>query len=271
MLSLMRFLDRHRLFSLVIWEFCFFSLFKEYGRIFIWELVLKHPVRVIKGLINYWHYSKNADWQQTIQTMGASSSRIDYDDKIKTLKNESFVAVSFCQKPIGPSECPAGRFNHQCKMLPYKDLLSIGENHLNNPCNHCDIRAIGTSALKAGASVYIMTSAADIARHLFVPAINNRQFRQGIFLLCPYSIPAMILPLFICGIQATLIGFSEGACRDYSEFIRADIGNKMSRTKINPDSNRLLSSILENMAEEKIKSKEYTCFQLENFVYVPKP
>jgi hypothetical protein len=182
------------------------------------------------------------------------------------------VALGFCQKPVGGpgAGCPAGRFNHDCHVLVRSDLLGIRAAGLPIPCRGCDVRLIGTAALQAGAAVYVMTSAADIARHIFIPTLESDRFRYGLFLQCPYSIPAMALPLLICGIRSLLVGYGEGDCRDYAQFSLADEGTKDERTCLNPPAHARVLGFLEDVASaQRARGQHNTCFRREGCLYVP--
>jgi hypothetical protein len=126
------------------------------------------------------------------------------------------------------------------------------------------------AALQAGAVVYIMTSAADIARHLFIPTLESGRFRHGLFLQCPYSIPAMILPLLICGMRSLLVGYGEGDCRDYAQFLLADEGVKDERTRLNPTAHAYVLDFLQDVASARqARGRHHRRFQQDGFLHVP--
>jgi len=196
----------------------------------------------------------------------------DFREQIREAQGGFLLAVGFCQKPLGTSGvgCPAGRFNHECYFLASDNILDIPMAQLPTPCRGCDIRAIGVTALRAGAALYIMTSALDIARHLFVPILRSRRFRYGLFLQCPYSIPAMILPLFICGVPSLLVGYSEGDCRDYTQFLLADNGTKDERTFLSPTAHTRIFDFLRGVVSTSQANGQYhRRFQREGPFYVP--
>ena len=50
---ILRQLDKRRFHGLPIWEFSFKSLPRLYGRIFLWDIVLWHPLRAWNGMLAY--------------------------------------------------------------------------------------------------------------------------------------------------------------------------------------------------------------------------
>jgi len=196
----------------------------------------------------------------------------EFREQIREAQGGFLLALGFCQKPVGTSgvRCPAGRFNHECYFLARDNILDVSMAQLPTACRGCDIRAIGVAALRAGAAVYIMTSAVDIARHLFVPTLKSDRFRYGLFLQCPYSIPAMTLPLLICGIPSMLVGYSEGDCRDYAQFLLADKGTKDERTFPSPIARTHILDFLQGVVSNcQVRGQYHRRFQREGSLYVP--
>lgn len=190
-----------------------------------------------------------------------------------TCQEDGFlVALSFCQKPLPGSGvshggCPAGRFNHECAVLGRPDPF-VPEERLPFSCRTCDVRAFGLTALRAGAAVYIMTSALDIGWDILVPIIDRGRFRRGIFFLCPYSVPAFILPLCIGQIEALFVPYDTGDCRNYSQFIRADMGQKNERTRLSSEAREKALALLDEIATEgDCPSARH--FQREGALFVP--
>lgn len=272
MFRILQALDRHRFLGFPIWEFSLRSLRRLYGWLFLRDIVLRHPIRTLQGLLAYRLFSWEGCWQQPILHVG-EGSRVDLGGANRAEEGTSLVvALGFCQKPLGApgTGCPAGRFNHECHALARADLLEVRPGQLPGPCRDCDIRAIGTVALRAGAAVYIMTSAVDIARHLFVPVLGAARFRHGLFLLCPYSVPAMVLPLLICNVRSVLVGYSQGDCRDYAQFILADEGTKDVQTRLATEA---CSAVFELLQEADLGYQATgwrpSRFRREGVLYVP--
>jgi hypothetical protein len=271
MLHILRRLDRRRFLGFPVWEFSFRSLPRLYGRIFVWDIALRHPVRALQGLLAYRQFSQQG--RRTGDTTHLySGTEADLRQEIVRADGGFLVALGFCQKPVGAPGvgCPAGRFNHECHVLARDDILGIQAERLPIACRDCDVRFIGAAALRAGAAVYIMTSAADIARHLFIPTLEDGRFRHALFLQCPYSVPAMILPLLICRVRSLLVGYSEGNCRDYAQFILADEGTKDERTCLQPTTHAHVVDFLQHIGSARqARGRQPRCFHQDGFLYVP--
>jgi hypothetical protein len=272
MLRILRALDRHRFLGFPIWEFSFRSLPRLYGHLFLRDIVLRHPVRTLKGILAYRRFSRPGRWEEEILHLHPGTEADLREEILPANGGGLLVALGFCQKPVGGPGvgCPAGRFSHECHVLTRADFLEVQIERLPLSCRNCDIRLIGAAALPAGAAVYIMTSAADIARHLFIPALDGGGFRHALFLQCSYSIPAMVLPLLICRLQAVLIGYSEGDCRDYPQFLSADKGTKPERARLNPTAHTYLFDLLREVASARGEGGQHShCFNRKGFVYIP--
>jgi hypothetical protein len=89
-----------------------------------------------------------------------------------------------------------------------------------------------------------MTSAKDIAIDILLPQINKGFFPTAMLLLCPYSVQAILPSLFICGIDAYLLAYESGYCKDYKEWRLADLGTKEDMTKLNRESSENLFDLL---------------------------
>lgn len=189
--------------------FCYHSLFRAYGHQFLREVALRHPVRTSVATLRYAVRGEKA----------LGPARMDSGAR-------PIVGVGFCLKPMAPA-CPSGRFNHDCAML---DRGGVGEGDLPMPCRECVAGRVGRAALRGGAAFYIMTSAMKILEHLYLPAIRERRYTDGLFGLCNYSFGPFTIPLLIARMNADLVGFQEGDCRDYPTWVRADEGDKPDRT-----------------------------------------
>lgn len=267
----LRQLDRHRFLGLPIWEFSFNSLPRLYGRFFMRDIVLRHPLRAWKGILAFQRFFRQGRWDGNTAHL-YDGTEAEFRERIREAQGGLLLALGFCQKPVGTPGvgCPAGRFNHACYFLDRDNILDVPTAQLPNPCRGCDIRAIGVAALRAGAAVYIMTSALEIARHLFVPALKSNRFRYGLFLQCPYSIPAMMLPLLICGVPSLLVAYSEGDCRDYTQFLLADNGAKDERTLLSPAAHTRIFDFLQGVVStSQVKGQYHRRFQREGPLYVP--
>jgi hypothetical protein len=271
MLHILRRLDQRRFLGFRIWEFSFRSLPRLYGRIFVRDIALRHPMRTLQGMLAYRRFSQRGRREGNITHLYAGTEA-DLRQEIVGADGGFLVALGFCQKTVGELglDCPAGRFNHECHVLAHDDILEVQAERLPIACRDCDVRFVGAAALRAGAAVYIMTSAADIARHLFIPTLKDGRFRHGLFLQCPYSIPAMILPLLVCRVRSLLVGYGQGDCQDYAQFLLADEGTKDERTHLNPTNHARVLDFLQDIASaHQARGRHYRRFHQDVFLYVP--
>jgi len=262
-------LDERRFLGFPIWEFSLHSLARQYGRLFIRRIVLRHPLRTLKGMRAYRRFARRAAWDSGMVRLHDGAAA-DFRGAAGGAGGAFLVALGFCQKPLSPP-CPSGRFTHECAALAREDILTAASESFPAACRECDVRAIGKAALRAGATFYVMTSAAAIARDLFIPTLAHRRFRYGLFLQCPYSMPAMALPLLICGIQAVLVGYDEGDCGDYAQFLLADEGTKAERTFLAPSAHAHVLDFLTGVAaaREAEGRDQPGCFSREGVLYSP--
>jgi hypothetical protein len=200
-----------------MWMFCLRSLVREYGWSFARRVAIRHPWRTLNAL-------READ------AIDATAARVDVGNGETVEADDgppSIVGAGFCLKPIGPA-CPSGRFNHDCSYL--ETLAGSGAAGIPLPCRACVIREIGTRALHAGSAFYVMTSARDILDDVFVPALEDRRFTTGLFVLCRYSFKPFALGLLASGVRARLLPLDQGDCRDYRTWLLADRGVKGEQT-----------------------------------------
>jgi len=166
----------------------------------------------------------------------------------------SVVGLGFCLKPMNPP-CPSGRANHDCAFL--ENLRESETRDVPAACRACAIREIGTLTLKTGSAFYIMTSARDILLDLFVPAIDERQIRSGLFLLCRYSLRPFAIGLLASGIRGWLFTFDTGDCRDYRTWLQADIGIKKEQTGMAEANRKSLRKRLMDAANEALPALHF--------------
>ncbi len=197
-----------------IWGFSARSLFTAYGQLFLWRMAFTHPLRLLKALCRFPPLSVALSRAGLVVT--DARNEFNYD----------IVAGSFCQKPFN---CPVGRFNHRCLKV------EIGSGRLPNVCKDCPLGHVTAVAASQQADFYIMTSALDIAHDLFLPNLRQRQWRRGLFVLCPYSAQPFLLAMLVAGFEGTLVTFCCGDCRSYREFTLADRGVKPQQTRVAPD------------------------------------
>jgi hypothetical protein len=228
---LLKHLDAVSFLGIGIWDFCFRSLFKEYGQKFLFKVVLSHPAKTFQGLCRY---------KKLLQERPSGRSRSGQPlieenvliERIRANKTNFLVGLGFCLKPrssSGPEfSCPSGRANHDC--------LYLEQGRTHPACLGCAIYKISKESLEKNASVYIMTSAEDLANDFLIPQIDTRRFPLSLLFLCSYSVQAIIPALLICGAESLFITYTRGDCRNYEQWRRADLGNKKEVTELNESS-----------------------------------
>ncbi len=248
-MRLLRRLDNSGFGLIQVWEFGVRSLPRGYAWLFFLKAVLAHPIKAARGLRRYRWFIR----EKTGITIDLPSSLAIPDEEIflgslQTQSLRPLVGLGFCLKPYDSSDpsasCPSGRANHDC--------LYLERGEAGPACAGCAICNIGRRCLDAGCPVYIMTSAKDIARDFLFPQISRDSFPSAILLLCPYSVQAIILPLFICGVDSLLLEYATGSCADYGQWLRADRGIKEERTTLSRESEEKLLGLL-----EKFEAREW--------------
>lgn len=225
------FLDIHS------WDFMVRSLIREYGIGFLTKIVFPYPIETVKGI---WRYrSHRCSTAQSFDTVTVP----------QPFSNRSIpiVGAGFCLKSLYPL-CVSGRANHDCLYL--EEHLYRYKRSIPKSCGHCIIREIGLWSFSAGYSFYIMTSANDILRDLFVPGLVNRRFSNGLFILCRYSFEPFKIALHICGINGQLIPLEKNDCRNYPTWRAADIGLKPEQTDIGPSTRQTIEEWLKQNRNE---------------------
>jgi hypothetical protein len=208
--QLFRALDARAALGLRIWEFSWRSLSQTYGRTVLRRVVARHPLRTLAGLRDYRRWLRCGQGDGPVWTVGGEATEVAQGAS-------PLVALGYCQKP---ADCPAGRFSPDCRVL----AAPHGPARLSPVCAECAIRAVGERALVAGAALYVMTSAQQIARDLFLPALSGRGFRDMILALCPLSVQPMALLLHICRTRGLLLGYGPNACNTMGRWLAADQG-----------------------------------------------
>lgn len=244
LMPLLRRLDDAGFGGVRIWEFGFRSLPRRYSWLFFWKAVLAHPAKAVRGLRRYRQFVlSRADKAPGSTSFLAAPDEAAFRRSVYSREARPLVGLGFCLKPYDPGDpsatCPSGRANHECLFLQRGERTPV--------CAGCAIHHLGICCLAAGCPVYIMTSAQDIARDFMLPQVRCGAFPSAILLLCPYSVQAIILPLFICGIDSLLPEYATGSCADYGQWLRADRGFKEERTTLSPESEKRLLGWLEKL------------------------
>ena len=272
--DLLRKLDKKAFLGFRVWDFSFRSLPHRYSNTFLKEIVFRHPLRILSGLLAY-RRLVHGDPRRGDITYLFSGAEEGFQRRVAEGEGSLLVAVGFCQKPMREAghgdECPVGRFNHRCLYLAQLDLSQLEDRAIPSVCHSCEVRAIGTRALRAGADMHIMTSALDIAHDIFVPSLERGRFKTAILCVCPYSVQPITLPLLICGIEGFVVQFNSGYCADYSQWSLADRGIKNDRTLLSPQAHSKILAFLDGVAALRagLGKPPHHRFQLEGNIYVP--
>jgi len=259
--SLLRRMDACRFLGFDVWEFSFRSLQQSYGRFFLTDVVLRHPLRTLSGLLAYRRRVVPARLADVAEVQVGSRAGFP-----ATLAGTGWVVgMGFCEKPLDPP-CPSGRFNHDCLLLeqPVNPALPA-------PCSDCRIREIARHALAAGAALYIMTSAEDIARDLLLTSMRQSRMAYAMLSVCPYSVPPLSLAMTICGLRGRLLPYARGDCRDFSTWLRADRGTKEEQTTPSGSAHQRLLAFLHEAAEVRAAAGlgKALSFRRSGAMYVP--
>jgi hypothetical protein len=226
-------------------------------------MVLRHPSRLLRALWRYW---------MALGTQRPAERALTIDGERRLIQSASsagerlLAATGFCQKPFS---CPAGRFNHDCR---YLSRLTLDAPAAFPPvCDDCSVRVLGSAALSAGVSFAILTSASDIARDILLPALEERRFTHTFLAICPYSVEPMSLALLSSGIEGYVVWYEVGSCVNYSQWLRADGGDKPERTGLSPQATDRMLQLLSEVAalrRENGSPAAWRYVQIEN-VYRP--
>ena len=206
--------------------FCLRSLWREYGMLFIGRIVLRHPLRTLRGLRAYSGKQRGRVWGPGDQPHAHPRPEIAAE------AGDAVIGLGFCLKPWDP-QCPSGRANHDCDY--FQRSRHLDPRAIPHACLDCRIRDIGLRALNAGCALYIMTSARDILFDLLLPAMEDQRFRRALLGLCRYSFEPFRIALSVVGLEAELVAFAEGDCTDYRSWRRADMGLKDERTSFSSE------------------------------------
>lgn len=214
MMRIFEWLDDIRFLNIQVWDFSFRSLGTDYGRDFLTRVIFRHPLVTLAAIGRYRKHYKSAREGSSSDWKGGP---------------RSIVGAGFCLKPLSPA-CISGRSNHDCFFFE----RNLQHNHQKTPecCKHCKIREIGEGALEMGSNLYIMTSALDILYDMFLPALEENRFTDGLFTMCRYSFEPFKLALLVSGIEGKLFPFETGDCRDHAAWLQADTGNKDEQTAL---------------------------------------
>ena len=128
-----------------LWSFSLRSLTRAYGHAFLKEIVLRHPLRTLKGIWAYSHPGNQIQREGDI-TYLIKETTGDFIQKAAEGAGDFLIGLGFCQKPImeeGSGGCPSGRFTHDCFYLDRLNLMARpGTATVPHPaCQGCTIRS----------------------------------------------------------------------------------------------------------------------------------
>jgi hypothetical protein len=226
-LPLAAFFDAKSFLSFRLWQFSLQNSFRDYPYYFLFAALLRYPLRSWHGFMHYRQLVRSSHGEP----LNGTTSLCDLARTVAD--HRLLIAPGFCMKPYdyekGRSTCPVGHFNHECRLLNDLTVLHHKEKW-PKPCFTCGIAPLAVRAVDLRADVYIMTSAMDIAKDVYIPALQYRGAVYGLFFLCPYSLEPFTFGLAIAGIKGALITFCKGECKDHAEWTKADVGIKNDQT-----------------------------------------
>jgi len=218
-----------------LWEFNLHNLTRLFPWYYLFTALCKHPRKTVRGFVCYQKLVHQAGQNRLYGTI-TYPTLLQHLTTTQHNPERFLIAPGFCLKPYNEEKkhclCPAGRFNHRCIIAEQPDILVKEQVNWPKPCNYCSIGVLVRIAAGIQADFYIMTSAFDIARHVFKPALQGHGAYAGLFLLCPYSTEAFTFGLATSGIYGSLVTFCAGDCRNHVEFTNADIGIKNKQTHV---------------------------------------
>jgi hypothetical protein len=203
--------------------FCLRSLWKEYGWEFMRRIVLRHPKQAVRGVLAFVRQERRARGKgaPSKENLEGFCAQKEADARFCVL------GLGFCLKPIEPA-CPSGRANHDCQFFTRQQAGADLNKHA--ACRVCSIRLVGERAMNRGWSLYIMTSAQDILHDLLLPVLEKKRYSRAVLSLCRYSFDPFRIAVSVVGLNAVLIPFESGDCRDYRSWRMADKGIKDEQT-----------------------------------------
>ncbi|HUT14927.1 MAG TPA: hypothetical protein VMY98_01615 [Anaerolineae bacterium] len=238
-----------------LFEFSLKSLLRPYGRLFVRRVALRHPLRTVRAL---WTYCLTFGASPPEHRLFFRGDEEAFVGRAAADGERLLVGTGFCQKPRRLNgkgyDCPVGRFNHDCLYLSRLELDSGGGLTLHPACFDCPVRVLGQAALEAGASFVLLTSALDIAHDILLPALEEKRVGRVLFAVCPYSVEPMTLALLVCGVEGCIFDYHNGFCTNYTQWLRADGGDKPERTTLSPPDSARLIGLLKSIAARRFSS-----------------
>ncbi len=234
LITVARWLDKHEFLHYRLWEFSLRNCTRPFPYYYLFRVLLFHPVKAFRGFTRYQQLVRESNKQPLMGTQPLA----DLFQQGKINPRHFVLAPGFCLKPFDEKRkkaiCPVGFFNHRCLVLEKSEMAAIDQQIWQKPCDGCSLGSLAQIAWRLKINFYILTSAMDIARDFFLPAIKSSGAGAGLFLLCRYSAEAFTWGLATAGIEGALITFASGDCLNHQDFTQADVGRKEKQTAVEP-------------------------------------
>lgn len=244
-MNILTILDKKRFLRVRFWEFGIRSMGRRLGVEVVARLLFCHPIKSSRGFFRYRLYlAKNKEWVTPHTEINSPPHLV--------------IMGAYCQKPQERNICPAGRFNHRCYFI---ETLTVYP-----ACRHCDLREMAELAMLLGCHFYIMTSALDLLRDVFLPATCKKAFSHFLVMICPYAKELFLFPAFISDMKGWTLTIAKGSCLNYKEFLLADEGHKSRQTHLSSTAHHSLLNIYERI---KANSKGYQRLVPYESFYIP--
>ncbi len=199
---MLKILDKKRFLGVDFWEFGIRSMSRRLGAEIVGNLLFSNPIKSVRGFLRYGHYL----------AQGKPKMRLP----VETIPRfRPLLIGAYCQKPKG---CPAGRFNHRCL---FAETLTTYSS-----CEYCDLKKMAELAAILRSPFYIMTTALDVLIDIFL----GKTFPHFLVMICAYAKGLFLFPALIFNMEGWAFTLGKGSCRNYQEFLLADMGGKWNQT-----------------------------------------
>lgn len=164
-------------------------------------------------------------------------------DKIAEFPERFLLLLSYCSKPIN---CPSGRFNEECK------------SNTGLICARCPFKEIILKIKKINSQYFIVTQEHLMLTRYLLPRFrdfkNSKKYQPLIATGCSLAINRFYRLAVIFGSIGIGYKFINGSCKDFNEYQKAEIGNKVKVTELNKKDWQEINHILDKVIK-KIKQK----------------
>lgn len=242
---MLRLLDKKRFLGVDFWEFGIRSMNRRLGIEIVGNLLFSHPIKSIKGFLKYGHYLAQNKPRKRLS--------------VETIPHlRPLLIGAYCQKP---KDCPSGRFNHRC--LFAETLITYSS------CEPCDLKKMAELAAILKCPFYIMTTALEVLVDIFL----SNTFSHFLVMICTYAKGLFLFPAFIFNMEGWAFTLGRGSCRNYQEFLLADMGGKCGQTFPSPLAYKsfidLYNQIKMAYRDPKVGSNDYQALIKKGHFYIP--